>query len=294
MFKILITGADGLLAHALRKLPAKDCELFFLSRQDFDLTTPLQIRTQLEAIEPEIIINTAAYNLVERCEQERDISWAVNAAGPETLAKICAEKNVRLVHYSTDYVFDGAKNSACTETDPPNPLNHYGAGKLAGERAVLAASPNHLALRTSWVFGPHPTQTKSYIHSVLRAARSGNGLKATTDQISAPTFAEDLACWTLELIRKNAAGLFHAVNDEGMSRFDWTKIILEELAHAGLIEKIPPVEPVTSDFFKSPMRRPKNTVLDNAKLAQTLGQPPGSWRNGLRKMLAQEAGPRLN
>jgi dTDP-4-dehydrorhamnose reductase len=293
MFKILILGGDGLLAHALKKLETTDFNLIFRAHRDFDLTDASQMRQQLGAVNPQIIINTAAYNLVERCEQERDISWAVNAAGPETLAKICAEKNVRLAHYSTDYVFDGAKNSACTETDPPNPLNHYGAGKLAGERAVLAASPNHLALRTSWVFGPHPTQTKSYIHSVLRAARSGNGLKATTDQISAPTFAEDLACWTLELIRKNAAGLFHAVNDEGMSRFDWTKIILEELAHAGLIEKIPPVEPVTSDFFKSPMRRPKNTVLDNTKLAQFLDQPLGSWRNGLRKMLAEEAARRL-
>jgi dTDP-4-dehydrorhamnose reductase len=290
MFKILILGGDGLLAHALKKTGTADFDLIFRAHRDFDLTDAAQMLQQLAVVNPQIIINTAAYNLVERCEQERDTSWAVNANGPEALAKICAEKNIRLVHYSTDYVFDGAKNSAYTETDLPNPLNHYGAGKLAGERAVLAATPNHLVLRTSWVFGSHPTQTKSYIHSVLRAARSGNELKATTDQISAPTFAEDLAHWTLELIRKNATGLFHAVNDEGMSRFDWTKIILEELSHSGLIEKIPTVEPVTSDFFKSPMRRPKNTVLNNAKLAQFLGQPLGSWRDGLRKMLAEQAG----
>ena len=275
-----------MLAHALSKLEAEDFNLVLLARREFDLADAAQMQRQLDAVNPQIVINTAAYNLVERCEQERELSWAINATAPEILAKICAKKNIRLVHYGTDYVFDGAKNSPYTEIDPPNPLNHYGAGKLAGERAVLAVSPNHLALRTSWVFGTHPAQTKSYVHSVLRAARGGNDLKATTDQLSAPTFAGDLARWTLELIRKNANGLFHAVNDEGVSRFDWTKIILEEALRAGLIEKIPQVEPVTTDFFKSMMRRPKNTVLNNEKLAKSLGNPPGSWRGGLRKMLA--------
>jgi dTDP-4-dehydrorhamnose reductase len=202
---------------------------------------------------------------------------------------LCAEKNARLVHFSTDYVFDGAKNSAYVETDLPNPLNHYGAGKFAGERAVLAASPKNLVLRTSWVFGSHPTQMKSYVHSVLRAARSGSNLKATTDQISVPTFAGDLARWAIELVKKNAGGLFHAVNDESVSRYDWTKIILEEAARANLIKAEIPVEPVTTEFFKSPMRRPKNSSLNNDKLSQLLGKPAGSWQIGLRKMLAQEA-----
>ena len=104
---------------------------------------------------------------------------------------------IRLVHYGTDYVFDGEKKSPYLETDAPNPLNHYAAGKLAGEQAVLRASPNHLVLRTSWVFGGHPTQTKTFVHTVLRAAREGRELKATTDQASVPTFAPDLAQWTL-------------------------------------------------------------------------------------------------
>ena len=287
--RILVTGGDGLLAYALRVLVGANCEMTFLSRADFDLMAPAQMRERLDAVQPEVVINTAAYNLVERCEQERELSWAVNAAGPEALAKLCAEKNVRLVHYGTDYVFDGAKGSAYVESDAPNPLNHYGAGKLAGEQAVLAASPKHVVMRTSWVFGSHPTQTKSYVHSVLRAARAGNSLKATTDQASAPTCSEDLARWTLELVGKGAGGLFHAVNDEGVSRFDWTRAILEEAAGLGLISGNIFVEPVTSDFFKSPMRRPKNSILANGKLAALLGGPLGSWRSGLRKMLAQEA-----
>jgi dTDP-4-dehydrorhamnose reductase len=289
MERILVTGGDGLLAHNLKELAPRDFDFSPLGHADFDLCRPEQMEQRLAELQPAAVINTAAYNLVERCEQERELSWAVNATAPATLAKMCAEKNVRLVHYSTDYVFDGAKNSPYAEADLPNPLNHYGAGKLAGERAVLAASSKNLVLRTSWVFGPHPTQMKSYIHSVLHAARGGTDLKATTDQISTPTFAGDLASWTMELVRRAASGLFHAVNNEDVSRYDWTKIILAEVQRTGLIEKLPTVEPVTTEFFKSPMRRPGYSVLNNEKLAKFLGYSTGSWRDGLQKMLAQEA-----
>lgn len=289
MLKILVTGGNGLLAHALCELKPADCDFIFLSHADFDLTLRAPMREQLDAISPQVVINTAAYNLVERCEQERELSWAVNASGPETLGQLCAERDIRLIHYSTDYVFDGGKKAPYTESDSPNPLSCYGAGKLAGERATLAASANHLVLRTSWVFGLHPTQTKSYVHSVLRAVHSRKDLKATTDQVSVPTFAGDLARWTMDLAHRNATGLFHAVNEEAVSRYDWTQIILAEAKQAGLIDESPAVEPVTTEHFKSPMRRPGYSVLSNEKLAKFLGHSPGSWRTGLRKMLAQEA-----
>jgi dTDP-4-dehydrorhamnose reductase len=288
--KILVTGGEGLLAHALRKSASADDHLIFLPHKNFDLASPAQMREVLNALGPQIVINTAAYNLVEQCEQERRLSWIANASGPETLARLCADNDVRLVHYSTDYVFDGGKKSPYTEADPPNPLNHYGAGKLAGERSTLAASARHLVLRTSWLFGIHPTQTKSYVHAVLRGINSGNRLKATTDQFAAPTFAGDLAHWTLELAHRGAAGLFHAVNDEPVSRYHWTEIILEEAKLAGLVGKPPPVEPVTTAHFKSPMQRPGYSALSNQKLAGFLGKAAGSWRRGLQIMLAQEAG----
>jgi dTDP-4-dehydrorhamnose reductase len=154
---------------------------------------------------------------------------------------------------------------------------------------VLGASPKHAVFRTSWVFGWHPTQTKSYVHSILKAAQARKNLKAATDQISAPTFSEDLAGWTLEAIGTGVGGLFHAVNDQGVSRFDWTRAILAEAAALNLVSKQILVEPVTSDFFKSTMPRPKNSILSNLKLAGTLGHSLGSWHVGLRKMLAQEA-----
>jgi dTDP-4-dehydrorhamnose reductase len=283
--RILVTGGDGLLAYALRTLAPADCEISFLARAEFDLTAVAQMKERLESLKPEVVINTAAYNLVEKCEQERDLSWAVNATGPGTLAKLCAEKSIRLIHYGTDYVFDGEKGGPYVETDLPNPLNHYGAGTLAGEQAVLAASPKHIVMRTSWVFGSHPTQTKSYVHAVLRAARAGNNLKATTDQASTPTVSDDLARWTIELIRQSGGGLFHAVNDEGVSRFDWTAGILEEAKRLKMVPELIAVEPVTSDYFKSTMPRPKQSILANGRLAALLGHPLGSWRTGLRACL---------
>jgi dTDP-4-dehydrorhamnose reductase len=287
MKHILVTGGDGLLAHQLKQAASREFEFSFLGRAEFELTKKDFMAQRLAELRPQVVINTAAYNLVDRCEIERDLSWSVNAAAPQQLAELCAEKKIRLVHYGTDYVFDGAKKSPYVETDAVNPLNHYAAGKFAGEQAVLRAAPQHLVLRTSWVFGGHPTQAKTFVHTILKAAREGRALKATTDQISVPTFAPDLAQWTLELIRQEAGGLFHAVNDEGVSRFDWAKIILDEAVHANLISTAPPVEPVLSSFFNSAMRRPDYTVMSNAKLSDRIGHPLGSWRPGLKKMLAE-------
>jgi dTDP-4-dehydrorhamnose reductase len=287
MERILITGGNGLLAHALGQITPRDFEILFSSHVDFDLTRPELMAQRLAEFRPSVVINTAAYNLVDRCEVERDLSWTVNAVGPQQLAELCARVGIRLVHYGTDYVFDGEKKSPYFETDTPNPLNHYAAGKLAGEQAVLRASPDHLVLRTSWVFGWHPTQTKTFVHTVLRAAREGRELKATTDQASVPTFASDLAQWTLDLVRRDASGLVHTVNDDGVSRYDWTLAILEEAVRAGLISRTLPVEKVTTAFFNSAMRRPAYTVMSNEKLTGLLGRQPGSWRSGLRKMLAQ-------
>ena len=176
MRRVLITGKIGLLAHHLKSRLTRDFELFFLDHAEFDLLDPELMAWQLAALAPEIVVNTAAYNLVDRCEIERDLSWAVNATGPEVLGQLCAAKNITLLHYSSDYVFDGAKKGPYTESDMPNPLNHYAAGKLAGEQAVLKAAPLNLVLRTSWIFGWHPTQTKTFVDTIIKAANEGHAL----------------------------------------------------------------------------------------------------------------------
>lgn len=287
MKRLLVSGGDGLLAYAIRESVPSNWVVFQLCHAEFDLTQPYLISQRLAELRPDVVVNTAAYNFVDRCETERELSWSVNAAGPETLAKICAEKKVRVVHFGTDYVFDGGKKMPYLETDTPNPINHYAAGKFNGEQAVLRGSPDNLVLRTSWVFGWHPVQTKTFVHTVLKGAREGRLLKATTDQVSVPTFAGDLALWTLSLLQADASGLFHAVNDEGVSRFEWAKTILDEAFMAKLISDAPQIEPVLSSFFNSTIRRPDYTIMSNERLSQQLGRPLGSWRGGLRKMLAQ-------
>jgi dTDP-4-dehydrorhamnose reductase len=283
--KVLITGADGLLAYALKQAAPSSVESVPLARHEFDLTNEAQMAKQLRAHGPAVLINTAAYNRVDHCEVERDLSWAINATGPATLARLCADNKCRLIHFGTDYVFDGIKGAPYVEEDAPNPVNHYAAGKLAGERAVLKASAAHLVLRVSWLFGWHPTQTKSYVHTVLNLARKGQTLKATTDQSSVPTYVPDLARWTFELVAGGATGLLHAVNDEGLSRFEWTRTILEHARRVGVNLPSVDVEPVTTAFFNPSMRRPTYTVLSNAKLTTLLGRPLGSWRPGLEEAL---------
>jgi len=278
-----------LLARALHDAAPAGAEVLLLSHGEFDLTQVELMERRLASFRPHIVINTAAYNAVDRCEVDREISWAVNATGPLRLAERCAKHRCRLIHYSTDYVFDGAKKSPYVETDPPNPLNHYAAGKLAGEQSVLRARADNLVLRTSWLFGDNGRNSRSYVHTVLRQLRAGTTLKAVTEQVSMPTYAPDLARWTLALLEKGSTGLVHAVNDDCVSRFEWTLAIVAEAGQAGLILSQVPVEAVRADYFGAGIRRPNFTVLSNAKAAAILGQTLGSWRPGLRQLLLQLA-----
>lgn len=275
-----------MLAHALKTTRPEGLELLALGHTEFDLGNTGQMAGRLDEWRPQVVINTAAYNLVDRCEVERELSWRINATGTQELAQLCSARSCQLIHFSTDYVFDGEKRLPYLETDAVNPLNHYGQGKLSGEQAVLRADPRHLVVRTSWLFGEHPKQTKTYIHLVLRAVAEGKALKAAHDQHSVPTYAFDLAGWFFEMIRVGARGLYHGVNDEGVSRYDWTRVIIEEARAAGLIDHVPEVAPVPSSAFNPTMRRPAYTVLSNEKLAGLLGTPLGSWRKGLRSFLA--------
>ena len=285
--RILVTGAGGLLAGALRQQAPYGVELVCLGHAEFDLTNAPLMEQRLAELRPDVVINTAAYNAVDQCEVERDLSWAVNATGPQRLAELCAARGIRLVHFGTDYIFDGAQTTPYSEADAPNPINHYAAGKLAGERAVLLASPRHLVLRPSWIFGQHATKPRSYVHAILGQAIAGNTVRATTDQASVPTYAPDLARWTFALVQRGESGLFHTINDEGLSRFEWTKVIVAEALDAGVLAKPVEVIPVTTAFFNPDIRRSPYNVLSNQKLAAFLGETPGSWRRGLREMLRQ-------
>src|SRR6267143_1416718 len=249
IMKVLVTGVNGLLGGALQKRAPKHVVGMGLGHAECDLRNPAQMESQLSALRPDVVINTAAWNAVDRCEIERELSWALNAEAPGTLARLCTQCGAKLVHYGTDYIFDGTSRVAYLETDAPHPINHYAAGKLAGEQAVLSDNPRHLVLRTSWLFGHNPTQPKSYVHTVMNQALAGKQLRAVTDQVSVPTWATELGDWTFRLLELDARGLLHAVNDEGVSRWEWTRAILEEAQRAGLLKMVPAVERVTTDYF---------------------------------------------
>jgi dTDP-4-dehydrorhamnose reductase len=290
--RILVTGGDGLLAQALKALKPAGFTLIFCPRAEFDLLDPEKMARQLDTLKPALVFNTAAYNLVDKCEVERDLSWAINATGPQNLAGLCAARAIQLVHYGTDYVFDGAQQIPYTEADRPHAINHYAAGKLAGEEAVLAASSRHLVLRTSWLFGTNPIRPqRSYIHAIIRQALDDRPIRATTDQQAVPTYVGDLAAWTLELAAQSASGLYHAVNDGGLSRYDWTKEILAVAQAEGVIPAVPSVEPVTTAFFNSTIRRSTYSWLSNARLTTRLAHSLGSWKTGMRAMLRQPLWP---
>jgi len=193
---------------------------------------------------------------------------------PQHLAEICALQSCRLVHYSTDYVFDG------TQTHPIRKATSH-------NRSTIMVQENFLVSRPFWqqalkysaedelAFWPHPFQTKSFIHSVMKAAREGKPIKSVTDQEAVPTYAPDLAHWTVALLEKNASGLFHAVNDGNVNRYTWTTTILRYAHELKLLERLPPVEAVTTSFFNPTILRPAYSVLSNQKLTRFLGQPPG-------------------
>jgi len=287
--KILITGRRGLLARALIAQRPAGVEVSLLGRELLDLTELGTISSSLEKERPEAVINTAAYNLVDRCEIERDLSWAVNSTGPGELAAQCASRGIALIHYGSDYVFNGEKGIPYLENDLPSPLNHYGTGKLAGEQAVLAASPKHLVLRTSWLFGSNPEIPKTFVHTIAKLAKTQLQIKAAQDQFSVPTSADDLARWTYLLVQKKATGLLHAVNDEPVSRHDWTVAILEELRRAGLRILTNAVIPVPGATFNSAINRPDYSVLNNTAMARLLGEKPGSWRVALGNLIRTHA-----
>ena len=261
--------------------------LLSVNREEFDLTRPDQMEEVVSETRPDVVISTAAYNAVDRCETERDVSWNANAVAPKMLAKICSRHQCRLVHFSTDYVFDGEKRTPYTESDSPAPVNYYARGKLAGEEAVLAADGAHLVMRTSWLFGQNVDHPKTFVHTILRQGVLGRAMKSTTDQNSVPTYVPDLAGWTVSLIEKGAHGLLHAVNDDPVSRIVWARAIVKEAEVAGLIEEAPFIEPVTTDYFTPGMARAEYTALDNSSMARILGVRPGSWRFGLAKMMRE-------
>ena len=239
---------------------------------------------------PDVVFNATAWNRVDAAETEPAAAFAVNAFAPHFLARAARDAGALLVHYSTDYVFDGTAARPYREDDAPRPLGVYGASKLAGEHLVAAAGGEHLVVRTSGVFGRGGSEQKggSFVERIVAQARAGQPLRVVADQVFAPTFAADLAAASIALVRAGARGLFHVTNAGSCS---WHDLAVAALAAAGLDV---PVERIPVASLKLPARRPAYSVLDGSRYLE-LGLPPlRSWRETLPDALAPGAfdGPR--
>ena len=256
--KVLIIGCLGMLGSDLMQVFGSREDVLGLDLPDIDITDPDQCGRRVRDWRPEVIINAAAMTDVDSCETHESEAVRVNGSGPGNLADTAADICALLVHYSTDYVFDGRKADAYCESDPPAPVSAYGRSKLIGEERVRSAWQDHLILRTSWAFGRNG---KNFIRTIIGAAREGRPLRVVKDQRGSPTYTRDLALHTALMVNAGCRGTYHVTNSGSCT---WYELALRALEYAGL-ERIP-VTPVTTADFPRPAKRPSNSVLANSKL----------------------------
>ena len=290
MKPILLTGCDGQVGAELRGPLAALGPVVACNRGALDLADSRAIRDTVRRLQPAVIVNAAAYTAVDRAEEETELAEAINGVAPGILAEEAARVGALLVHYSTDYVFDGEKAEAYVEDDATAPLNAYGRSKLAGERAVQAAGADHLIFRTSWVYG---MRGRNFLLTILRLAREREELRIVDDQFGAPTWSRDIAYATAAVLsslrgigpatalhdRAACSGLYHL---SAGGRTTWCGF-----AHA-LIDAAPPevprprVVPISTADYPTPARRPRNSTLSNARLSETFGIALPPWEVSLR------------
>ena len=277
--RILVTGGRGMLAHAFgRVLAARGLNAKFLSRAECDVTDPDAVRAVFEDLRPTLLINCAAYTKVDQAEKEPDLANAVNGVGPGVLAAACVRLRTPLVHFSTDYVFDGTLRRPLLPDDPVRPRSAYGKSKLEGEQAIQGEPPGAwLIVRTAWLYGPNGP---NFVQTMLNAARAGKPLRVVDDQAGSPTYTQDLAAATLDLLDRGASGIWHVSNAGQTTWFDFARAIFDEWGIA------PDLRPIASADWKAmkpvSATRPAYSVFDLAPLERLLGRPMRGWRDALR------------
>jgi len=287
--KTLIIGQHGQVSLALQQQLQGLGELIILGRDQLDLANPDQIRTQIRAHKPDLIINAAAHTAVDLAESEPDAAFAINAIAPGILAEEAKALGIPLFHYSTDYVFDGSKPAPYTETDTPNPLGVYGQSKLDGERAIVAVGGEYLILRTSWVYSNHG---KNFLLTMQRLLQEKPHMRIVADQIGAPTWAGTIAASTRALIERWQAGeagpwgIYHLTAQGETSWFGFAEAIGEHLRAQG--KACAELEAIPSSAYPTPAKRPLNSRLDCNRLQQQWHVSQPQWQDALRECLAEQ------
>ena len=283
--KILLTGCAGQLGRELKRSLACLGDVIACDRSQLDLARADPLRAALRSIAPAVIINAAAYTAVDKAEAEPGLADTINSLAPGILAEEARRLDALLIHYSTDYVFDGSKATAYTEGDAPAPLSAYGRSKLGGERAIAAAGGRHLIFRTSWVYGLHGA---NFMKTMLRLARERNELRVVGDQVGAPTWSRHLADATSHVLARKEIpyGLYHLAAAGETSWHGYAEAIFGEALRAGLLENIPVVNRIASADFPLPAARPANSRLDCSRFRRDFGLALPDWRTGLIDCLA--------
>lgn len=283
--RILIVGSAGQLGVELQRSFAEGAEIFAWDRSKIDLAKSDEIRTMMRSVAPEIVLNAAAYTAVDRAESEPDAARAINAVAPGILAEEASRLNALLVHYSTDYVFDGSKKTPWLETDAPRPLSVYGATKLAGDEAIQQVGGKYFIFRTSWVYGPHG---HNFLDTMLRLGRERDQLKIVDDQVGGPTTSRALADATHSVViaaldrrqDRGLSGLYNMTCSGAVSWCEFARAIFERAD--GLLQgKMPVVLPIPSSEYPTPAVRPPYSVLSNEKLRKYFGVALPTWEAAL-------------
>lgn len=268
--RILLTGRNGQVGWELERVLPPIGEVIAADRTTLDLADSDMVRRAVRDTKPGVLVNAAAYTAVDKAEDERERATQVNATAPGVLGEEAKRLGALLVHYSTDYVFDGNKRAPYTEDDAPNPLSHYARTKLDGERAIAASGCRHLILRTSWVYGP---RTRNFYRIIADKARANEPMRIVEDQTSVPTPSTFLAQCTARLLTRSAEGLLHLVPSGQASRYEFACEVVRALGSASH------VEPARTSDFPSPAARPTYSVLDNRRAAGLLQKDVAHWKS---------------
>ncbi|HWR73038.1 MAG TPA: dTDP-4-dehydrorhamnose reductase [Nitrospirota bacterium] len=279
--RYLITGKNGQLARAfIREFEKRSIDFIAPDESRLDITNAASVAEAVAAYAPDVIMNCAAYNLVDRAEQEQGRAFAVNASGPKHLAQAAARQKAVLVHFGSDYVFDGTKeNGLYEEDDPVNPLNEYGKSKRSGEDFVREACGNFLIFRLSWLYG---AGKQNFIHKLRSWARDSEYLKIACDEFSVPTCADTVVDITLRSLDEGLQGLYHLTNSGFCSRYEWARFIAGQLG----IHKF--IRPVSMESFNLPAKRPKFSAMNNAKLSGVLNISIPAWEAAVEAFMREE------
>jgi len=287
--RILISGQHGQVSQALQHSLKDMGELIVLGRDQFDLSQPQSLRATVREIKPDLIINPAAHTAVDQAESEPELALTINGVAPGVLAEEAATLGIPLIHYSTDYVFDGSKNGPWIESDATNPLGVYGSSKLAGEQAIAAVGGQHLILRTSWVYS---LVGRNFLLTMQRLLQEREKLTIVADQIGAPTWAGTIAQSTQQLIERwqtgdaGAWGVYHLTASGETSWFGFAQAIGQQLIEQG--KPCAALEPIPSSAFPTPAARPLNSRLDCSLLQREWGVSQPDWHDALLECLAQQ------